>query len=155
MLNTNCQECRKRGAREALGLPLSFKSIEDPARTFSVVQLKGKHCRKPNCHNGVVDTFGRSQVLKIWSTSTWHPTNKLTNVGEKGYKKSWKNLTCFMNDPLSRGWIGAGIMLSTRPEGKKMWPYLVLHCSCRSPSLETDAFLFLLSSNMSVHTIHV
>ena len=25
---------------------------------FSVVQLKGKHCRKPHCRNGVVDTFG-------------------------------------------------------------------------------------------------
>ena len=26
---------------------------------LSVVQLKGKHCRKPRCRNGVVDTFGR------------------------------------------------------------------------------------------------
>jgi hypothetical protein len=25
---------------------------------LSVVQLKGKHCRKPHCHNGIVDTFG-------------------------------------------------------------------------------------------------
>ena len=25
---------------------------------LSVVQLKGKHCRKPHYHNGVVDTFG-------------------------------------------------------------------------------------------------
>ena len=25
---------------------------------LSVVQLKGKHCRKPHCPNGVVDTFG-------------------------------------------------------------------------------------------------
>jgi hypothetical protein len=24
---------------------------------LSVVQLKGKHCRKPHCRNGVVDTF--------------------------------------------------------------------------------------------------
>ena len=24
---------------------------------FSVVQLKGKHCRKPHCRNGVVDMF--------------------------------------------------------------------------------------------------
>ena len=24
---------------------------------LSVVQLKGKHCRKPHCPNGVVDTF--------------------------------------------------------------------------------------------------
>ena len=27
--------------------------------TLSVVQLKGKHCRKPHCRNGVVDTFGQ------------------------------------------------------------------------------------------------
>ena len=26
---------------------------------FSVVQLKGKHCRKAHCRNGVVDTFGQ------------------------------------------------------------------------------------------------
>ena len=25
---------------------------------LSVVQLKGKHCRKPHCCSGVVDTFG-------------------------------------------------------------------------------------------------
>jgi hypothetical protein len=25
---------------------------------LSVVQLKGKHCRKPHCRNGVVDMFG-------------------------------------------------------------------------------------------------
>ena len=27
---------------------------------FSVVQLKGKHCRKSHCRNGVVDTFGHN-----------------------------------------------------------------------------------------------
>ena len=26
---------------------------------LSVVQLKGKHCRRPHCRNGVVDTFGQ------------------------------------------------------------------------------------------------
>ena len=31
---------------------------------LSVVQLKVKHCRKPHCSNGVVDTFGQSQVVK-------------------------------------------------------------------------------------------
>ena len=33
---------------------------------LSVVQLKGKHCRKPHCRNGVVDTFGHYWV---YSTS--------------------------------------------------------------------------------------
>jgi hypothetical protein len=28
---------------------------------LSVVQLKGKHCRKSHCRNGVVDTFGQYQ----------------------------------------------------------------------------------------------
>ena len=31
----------------------------------SVVQLKGKHCRKPHCHNGVVDTFGPVALFQI------------------------------------------------------------------------------------------
>ena len=34
---------------------------------LSVVQLKGKHCRKPDCPNGVVDTFGH--VLFSWGMS--------------------------------------------------------------------------------------
>jgi hypothetical protein len=29
---------------------------------LSVVHLKGKHCRKPHCRNGVVDTFGPEQA---------------------------------------------------------------------------------------------
>ena len=29
---------------------------------LSVVQLKGKHCRKPRCRNEVVDTFGLEMV---------------------------------------------------------------------------------------------
>ena len=29
-----------------------------------VVQLKGKHCRKPHCPNGVVDTLGCLKALK-------------------------------------------------------------------------------------------
>ena len=29
---------------------------------LSVVQLKGKHCRKPHCRYGVVDTFGLRQA---------------------------------------------------------------------------------------------
>ena len=32
---------------------------------LSVVQLKGKHCRKPHCHNGVVDTFGQWWLTAI------------------------------------------------------------------------------------------
>ena len=28
---------------------------------LSVVQLKGKHCRKPHCRNGVVDTFEQKE----------------------------------------------------------------------------------------------
>ena len=30
---------------------------------LSVVQLKGKHCRKPHCRNGVVDTFKHKDVV--------------------------------------------------------------------------------------------
>ena len=36
---------------------------------LSVVQLKGKHCRKPHCRNGVVDTFrlGVSSLISGFS----------------------------------------------------------------------------------------
>ena len=33
---------------------------------LSVVQLKGKHCRKPHCRNGVVDMFGLCQLLPVY-----------------------------------------------------------------------------------------
>ena len=37
---------------------------------LSVVQLKGKHCRKPHCSNGVVDTFEPCPYtyMYIWYT---------------------------------------------------------------------------------------
>ena len=38
---------------------------------LSVVQLKGKHCRKPHCRNGVVNTFGPGETwyfTKLWDT---------------------------------------------------------------------------------------
>ena len=31
---------------------------------LGVVQLKGKHCRKPHCRNGVVDTFEHWNTLE-------------------------------------------------------------------------------------------
>ena len=30
---------------------------------LTAVQLKGKHCRKPHCRNGVVNTFGHCQLV--------------------------------------------------------------------------------------------
>ena len=38
---------------------------------LSVVQLKGKHCRKPHCRNGVVDTFGHRYVTLAYSLNRW------------------------------------------------------------------------------------
>ena len=46
---------------------------------FSVVQLKGKHCQKPHCHNGVVDTFGHQNPRKKSCSVLWTvPDNILT-----------------------------------------------------------------------------
>ena len=39
---------------------------------LSVVQLKGKHCWKPHCRNGVVDTFGHSLLVTDWSNLFLH-----------------------------------------------------------------------------------
>ena len=38
-------------------------------RSFSVVLLKGKHCWKPHCCNGVVDTFRHCIISQ---SSDWH-----------------------------------------------------------------------------------
>jgi hypothetical protein len=37
----------------------------------SVVQLKGKHCRKPHCRNGVVGTFGLGFKESTFQYSKW------------------------------------------------------------------------------------
>ena len=42
----------------------------------SVVQLKGKHCWKPHCRNGVVNTF-RPYLLTVLS---WIPLNELSSL---------------------------------------------------------------------------
>ena len=34
---------------------------------LSVVQLKGKHCPKPHCCNGVVDAFRQCVASKVWT----------------------------------------------------------------------------------------
>ena len=39
--------------------------------SLGVVQLKGKHCRKPHCRNGVVDTFGLCHLWQMLLT-TFH-----------------------------------------------------------------------------------
>ena len=41
---------------------------------ISVVQLKGKHCRKPHCRNGVVDMFGQGP----WSLCRHYLQNEWT-----------------------------------------------------------------------------
>ena len=49
---------------------------------LSVVQLRGKYCRKPHCRNGVVDTFG---LYNRWIAHTFFVYNiacqedKMTN----------------------------------------------------------------------------
>ena len=60
---------------------------------LSVVQLKGKHCRKPQCRNGVVDMFGQRllnpHLTKTLSTNcpSWPPLEKKYAQG-RHYKAS-------------------------------------------------------------------
>ena len=50
---------------------------------LSVVQLRGKHYRKPHCRNGVVDTFG----LIVQAVLCLH--GSLTNRFSKQNSKIW------------------------------------------------------------------
>ena len=52
----------------------------------SVVQLKGKHCRKPHCRNGVVDTF---QQYLLRSFSDLKRQTELHYVGWAKNKLNW------------------------------------------------------------------
>ena len=56
------KHCRKHSAGIYLQLPLRQWGAGQ-CLSLSGVQLKGKHCRKPHCRNGVVDTFGHSLAL--------------------------------------------------------------------------------------------
>ena len=49
-------------ARTYLQLPLRQWGCQK-CLPLSVVQLKGKHCQKPHCRNGVVDTFGHGPFI--------------------------------------------------------------------------------------------
>ena len=70
--------------------------------SLSVVQLKGKHCRKPHCRNGVVDTFGQElpqetqtspkyQILKCPSQNLFRRTLVL-NKDDVCMKKKYENI---------------------------------------------------------------
>ena len=69
---------------------------------LSVVQLKGKHCRKPHCRNGVVDTFGHAtkfgmrpvfgrylqvyvEILLVFATHSTISLKHKSNFGPKKY----------------------------------------------------------------------
>ena len=56
MLNLLHKKCKLGGVRGQM--PNNANVICEGS--LSVVQLKGKHCRKPHCRNGVVDKFGHS-----------------------------------------------------------------------------------------------
>ena len=53
---------------------------------LSVVQLKGKHCGKPHCRNGVVDTFGLYLCFPMASTLACINKNKYSFLISKEYK---------------------------------------------------------------------
>ena len=38
---------------------------------LSVVQLKGNHCPKPHCRNGMVGTFGQGLVVEYLINNGW------------------------------------------------------------------------------------
>ena len=108
----------------------------DTARTYlqlplrqclphSVVQLKGKHCRKPHCRYWVVDTFGHNTIVSNEHVDFWlnlhnfvSPNLKLHNhyyhiLGAKGWKffpyqfTSIKQTIHFDEHPLLRRLAGS------------------------------------------------
>ena len=57
-LTQNTYKCASQGCPNASSTPITAMGGRQ-CLPLSVVQLKVKHCRKPHCRNGVVDTFGR------------------------------------------------------------------------------------------------
>ena len=81
-----------------------------------VVQLKGKQCRKPHCHNGVVDTFG-PWGLQVWPIGLYNRAlslkysirlrKKSLGQGQGQNQNTWQN-TQFHYTPIwpshSKAW---------------------------------------------------
>ena len=55
---------------------------------LSVVQLKGKHCPKPHCCNGVVDTLGKSVISRSGYQALDRQSSELRRLVER-YKKAF------------------------------------------------------------------
>ena len=53
-----------------------------------VVQLKGKHCPKPHCCNGVVDTLGKSVISRSGYQALDRQSSELRRLVER-YKKAF------------------------------------------------------------------
>ena len=78
MTSTIRRSCKGR----ATGLPAGVSRTIQPEGIYtsitgcwqclplSVVQLKSKHRQKPHCRNGVVDTFGHSQLTALTKSET-------------------------------------------------------------------------------------
>ena len=64
---------------------------------LSVVQLKGKHCRKPHCCNGVVDTFGQCRDFTKEFSCTVFDKNNDRKWNEQ---KSWELTVCNLELPM-------------------------------------------------------
>ena len=60
-----------------------------PAAMYYYLKLRGKHCRKPHCRNGVVDTLGQYSILGF---------NPESAIKFRIYFRS-KNLTSKRNNP--------------------------------------------------------
>ena len=83
---------------------------------LSVVQLKGKHYRKPHCRNGVVDTFGSSKFnLRHFQPQTFQPHRGLgliiwlkslveSRVDKSRVEKSRVGMSCNLSE--GRRWKG-------------------------------------------------
>ena len=60
---------------------------------LNVVQLRGKHCRKPHCRNGVVDMFGQG-LFRIRQESVLLDFNIFCLISQtiisQTYFESWK-----------------------------------------------------------------
>ena len=58
--------CSLHKVRMYLQLPLLQWGAGNVYLLSSILQLKFKHCRKPHCFNGVVDTFGQGSSFLYW-----------------------------------------------------------------------------------------
>ena len=110
---------------------------------LSVVQQKGKHCQKPHCHNGVVDTFGHQDAKRI-QLKNIHIIQRKNTCSNK--KKTLVNHKSDLHFVMDFNVFFPHVVLSLMTSQHSVCLLSVAHCSNAWP-------LWYCGNNLHIHNL--